>query len=59
MKTRLRTIWKLSVAILMLWLLCEAWGVTISELPFWRTAVGGVLLLIFAEYLKQAAEDAK
>ena len=59
MKARLRTIWKLSVAILMLWLLSEAWGATISELPLWRIAVGGVLSLIFAEYLKQAAEDAK
>lgn len=56
MKGRLRTAWKMAVAGVMLWLHAEAWGVT-SALPLWRFAAGMVLLLVFVEYIMQAAED--
>lgn len=57
MKARLRTAWKLAVALAMLWLHGEAWGVDMSALPLWRQLAGMVLLLVFVEYIEQAAED--
>lgn len=48
--------WKLSVAMIMLWLCNQAWGVEFSALPLWRQGAGMVLLLVFVEYFTQAAE---
>lgn len=57
MKNRLKIVWKMAVALAMLWLHGEAWGVDFSALPLWREAAGMVLLLVFVEYVMQAAED--
>ena len=47
----------MAVALAMLWLHGEAWGVDFSALPLWRQAAGMVLLLVFVEYIMKAAED--
>lgn len=47
----------MAVALAMLWLHGEAWGVDFSALPLWRQVTGMVLLLVFVEYITQAAED--
>lgn len=57
MKGKLETWRKLAVALAMLWLHGEAWGVDLSALPLWRQAAGVVLLLVFVEYVMQAAVD--
>lgn len=57
MKGRLKALWNLAVALAMLWLHGEAWGVDLSALPLWRQAAGMVLLLVFVEYITEAADD--
>ena len=57
MKIRMRTAWKLAVAMAMLWLHGEAWGVDMSALPLWRSVAGIVMLMVFVKYIEQAAED--
>lgn len=57
MKNQLRAWWKTGVALSMIWLSGEAFGVSFAGLPFWRIATGWVLLMLAFEYINQAAED--